>query len=314
MAIGGVGPAGRIAPVTDTPPDAATLRLAVALADTGDLGAAGAAIGIGRRTVAARIAQLERQLGAVLFDHAGKRVRLTAAGEAFIGEARLALAATERAGRLARAVANRPATVAIGVTADALFGPVRELLEDPAFAESGLGLSVHVMPAQAQAAALADGAIALGFVAPPLPVLPRLQHRQVAASKWSAVVPDAEARLRKTASLSQLARKPLVTLEAGAAGLARHTLTAALRATGAEPAFVQEAPDWPSVMSLVALGLGSALVPSVVAKRLTVAGATVLPLVEAEGLEPWTIHAVWLPQPAGTAAAQAIALVRTRSG
>ncbi|WP_439572680.1 LysR family transcriptional regulator [Phreatobacter sp.] len=298
--------------MTDAPPDAATLRLAVALADTGDLGATGTAFGIGRRTVAARIAQLERKVGAVLFDHAGKRVRLTAAGEAFIGEARLALAATDRAGRLARAIADRPLAVAIGVTTEALFGPVRALLEDPAFVDSGLALAVHVMTREDQAAALADGRLAIGFVAPPLPALPRVQHHVVATSKWSAVVPDAEARLRKTASLSQLARKPLVTLEADAAGLARHTLTAALRATGAEPAFMQEAPDWSSVMAMVALGLGSALVPSIVAKRLAIGGATVLPLVEAESLAPWAIHAIWLPQPAGTAAAQAIALVRSR--
>lgn len=300
--------------MTEAPPDTATLRLAVALADTGDLGAAGAAIGIGRRTVAARIAQLERQVGAVLFDHGGKRVGLTAAGEAFIGEARLALAATQRAARLARAIADRPATVAIGVTGDALLGPVRELLEDPVFVDLGLGLSVHILKAGEQATALAEGRITLGFLPPPLPVLPRLLHHQVAASKWSAVVPDAEARLRKTASLSQLARKPLVTMEASAAGLARHTLTAALSATGAEPAFVQEAPDWASAMVMVALGLGVALVPSMVAKRVQIAGATILPLAEAEGLSPWAIHAIWLPQPAGTAAAQAISLVRTRSG
>jgi DNA-binding transcriptional LysR family regulator len=300
--------------VTDARPDPAALRLAIALADSGDLGAAGTATGIGRRTVAARIAQLERQVGAVLFDHAGTPVRLTAAGEAFIGEARLALAAMERAGRLARAVAAAPARVAIGTTADGLFGPLGDLAADPALAEKGIGLDIRLMPAGDQARALAEGAIAIGLVPPPLPVLPRLQHRPVAVSKWSAVVPDAEARLRKTASLSQLARKPLVTLAADAAGLARHTLSAALRATGAEPAFVQEAPDWPCVMSLVGLGLGSALVPAVVARRLTVAGATVLPLVEAEGLEPWTLHAVWLPQPAGTAAAAVIALVRTRSG
>lgn len=291
-----------------------TLRLAVALADSGDLGGAGSALGIGKRTAAARIAQLERAVGAVLFDHSGKRVRPTAAGDAFIGEARLALAAFGRAGRLARDIAERPETIGIGTTADALFGPVRDLIGDAAFAEEGFVPAFQVLPAEAQIAALAEGEIAVGFLTPPVPPLPRLAHKLVATSKWSAVVPDAEARLRKTASLANLARKPLVMLARERASLIVDGTMAALRGTGAEPHVMQEAPDWAAVTAMVGLGLGSALVPSMVAKQLAVAGATVLPLVEAGDLPPWVTAAVWLPQPAGSRAARAIEIVRSRSG
>ena len=79
-----------------------------------------------------------------------------------------------------------------------------------------------------QMAALAEGRVAMVFTSPPLPAHPRILHRQVAASKWSALVPDAEARLRKTASLSNLARKPLVVLARGRAALAHDGLLAAL--------------------------------------------------------------------------------------
>ncbi len=128
------------------------------------------------------------------------------------------------------------------------------------------------------------------------------------------MVPDAEARLRKTASLSNLARKPLVMLERERAALAHDGVLAALQATGALPQVAQVAESWAGIIAMVALGLGSALVPSIVAKRLTLAGATVLPLVEADDLPPWTISALWLPQPTGTAAAEAIALVKSRLG
>jgi DNA-binding transcriptional LysR family regulator len=295
-------------------PDLGAMRLALALADAGDLGIAGKLAGVGRRTAAARIAQLERATGAVLFDHSGARVRPTAAGDAFIGEARLALAALGRAERLAREVAEPSDIIGIGAVPDALIAICRELLDDPVWQDEGFTVRLHPMAREEQARALAEGRIALGFVAPPLPVMPRLSSKVVATSKWSAVVPDAEARLRKTASLSNLARKPLVTLERDAAPLAIDGLMATLGATGARPMVVQEAPDWAAVMALVALGLGSALVPSAVARRIAVQGATVMPLVEAEDLPPWTIAAIWLPQPAGTRAARAIQIVRARQG
>lgn len=296
--------------MADDPLDLAALRLAVALADAGDLAGAGAALGVGRRTASARIAQLERAAGALLFDHSGKAVRLTPAGEAFIAEARLALAALGRAGRLARQVADQPEAVAVGATPDALVGPMRELLAEPAWAEAGLKPALRIMPAAAQADALADGRIALGLLAPPVPVLPRLEHRTVAASPWSAVVPEAEARLRRSASLAALARKPLVMLARERAPLAVDGLIAALGATGAKPSVAQEAPDWPAAIAMVALGLGSALVPSMVAKRLAVEGAAVLPLAEAADLPPFTLSAAWLPQPPGSPAARAVQIVR----
>jgi DNA-binding transcriptional LysR family regulator len=301
-------------PRPDAPLPAESLALAIALADTGDLGDAGATLGIGKRTAAARIAQLEREIGVVLFDHGGKAVSLTRAGEVFISEARLSLAAAARAARLARDVAERAETIGIGVTDDAMIGPLADLFADPAWIEAGFQPRLFHGPLDRQMAALAEGEVALVFSAPPLPAHPRIQHKEIAVSRWSAVVPDAEARLRKTASLSNLARKPLVMLERERAALAHDGVLAALQATGALPQVAQVAGSWAGVLAMVALGLGSALVPSIVAKRLTLAGATVLPLVEADDLPPWTISVLWLPQPTGTAAAEAIGLVKSRLG
>lgn len=296
------------------PPELDTLRIAIALADSGDLTAAGAGFGVGRRTAAARIAQLERHIGVVLFDHAGKAVSLTRAGEVFVAEARLSLAAAERAARLAREVSERAPTIGIGVTDDAMLGPLRDLFEDPAWIETGFVPELHHGALETQMSALAEGRVAMVFTAPPLPPHPRIVHKQVATSKWSALVPDAEARLRKTASLSNIARKPLVVLARDRAALAHDGLIAALQATGTLPTLAQEAESWAGVAVMVSLGLGSALVPSMVAKRLAITGATVLPLVEADGLPAWTISCLWLPQPSGTAAADAIALMKARLG
>ena len=155
---------------------AESLAIAIALADTGDLAEAGAALGIGKRTAAARIGQLEREIGAVLFDHAGKAVSLTRAGEVFIAEARLSLAAAARAARLARDVAERADTIGIGVTDDAMLGPLRDLFEAPAWIDAGFLPALHHGPLDAQMAALAEGRVAMVFTSPPLPAHPRILH------------------------------------------------------------------------------------------------------------------------------------------
>ena len=54
-------------------------------------------LGYSQSAVSSQIAQLEAELGAPLFDRVGKTVRLTGAGETFLGYARTLLATVEQA-------------------------------------------------------------------------------------------------------------------------------------------------------------------------------------------------------------------------
>ena len=54
-------------------------------------------LGYSQSAVSSQIAQLEAELGAPLFDRVGKTVRLTGAGETFLGYARTLLATVQRA-------------------------------------------------------------------------------------------------------------------------------------------------------------------------------------------------------------------------
>lgn len=293
--------------------DLALLRLATALADEGDLARAGAAAGgLGKRQAASRVAALEREVGALLFDHSGERVRLTPAGEAFVSDARLALAAAERAGRMARAVAERPHEIALGVTASALFGPVRDVVEDPAWTEAGLRPVLHEMRAGEQLQALSDGRLVAGFLTPPFAAPARLESRIVHSMGWAAVVPAADGHLRRSATLAGLARRPLVMIARETHPLLHDGLLAALAGTGQAPRVAQAASQWPTILAMVALGLGSALVPAAIARRLTMEGATALPLSGGESLPPFETAMLWLPQPAGSRGAEALALMTAR--
>src|SRR6478735_661352 len=71
------------------------LRYAVAVVDQGTFTAAAAACFVAQPSLSQAVRQLERELGAELFARIGRRVRLTAAGEAFVPAAREALRAVE---------------------------------------------------------------------------------------------------------------------------------------------------------------------------------------------------------------------------
>ncbi|MEO6628477.1 MAG: LysR family transcriptional regulator, partial [Aquihabitans sp.] len=72
----------------------------VAIVDLGSFTAAAASIPVSQPALSQAVATLERELGAELFHRIGRRVRLTAAGEAFVGPARRML----RDAAVARAV------------------------------------------------------------------------------------------------------------------------------------------------------------------------------------------------------------------
>lgn len=286
-------------------------RLALALADCGDAAKAGESLGgVGRRTVQARIAQLERQVGARLFEAEGRRVRPTPAGEAFIGEARLSLAAGARAERLAREVAARPSGFAVGFVADALFGPLDGLAEDARLVEAGLRPVFQEMRGPEQLEALADGRLVMGFLTPPYAAPPRVETIIVHRSKWAVALPVAQAHLRRSATLATIARKRLVMIARDRAPLVHDGLIAALAGTGETPEIVQTAQQWPSVLGLVALGAGAALVPASIAERVRVEGVTLLPITDQSKLAAWPTALAYLPQPPDSRARQAVDIVK----
>ncbi|MFD8838412.1 LysR family transcriptional regulator [Streptomyces griseofuscus] len=97
------------------------LRYAVALAAHEHLRRSAGALGIARPPLSKQIADLEREVGARLFDRTRQGVFPTAAGEAFLARARRALdevaAATVDAGRAARGETGR---LRLGLIASAL--------------------------------------------------------------------------------------------------------------------------------------------------------------------------------------------------
>ncbi|MBO3745852.1 LysR family transcriptional regulator [Streptosporangiaceae bacterium NEAU-GS5] len=80
------------------------LQYMVAVAEEGGFTRAAARVRVAQPAISQQIAQLERELGEKLFDRSDRRVRLTAAGEAFLPYARAVLGAAEQGRAVVRSL------------------------------------------------------------------------------------------------------------------------------------------------------------------------------------------------------------------
>lgn len=95
------------------------LRYFVAVAEEAHVGRAAERLGMAQPPLSRAIAQLERRLGARLFDRTPRGVTLTGAGETLLREGRVALAAVEAAERRTRRVVAAEGRPSIVLTAKA---------------------------------------------------------------------------------------------------------------------------------------------------------------------------------------------------
>jgi DNA-binding transcriptional LysR family regulator len=233
----------------------------VAVAEEAQFTRAAERVSVAQPAVSAQIRRLERELGEDLFLRDRSGVKLTRAGEAFLPHARAALTASAR-GRdtIASLRGKLHGRLTVGVA-----GPVDRRLAAALgeFHRSHPAIEIVLAHQQNEPllAAVADGACDVAIVgvgAQPLPGA--VSARVVATEPLVLAVPPGHALVRrKTIALEQLREEPMITLIPGS-GL-RAVLENACRAAGLRPRITAEAGDLASLVSLVAEGLGVAVLP-----------------------------------------------------
>src|SRR5918998_2662290 len=147
------------------------LRYFVAVAEELHFGRAAARLRIAQPPLSRQIRDLEREVGAALFERVARGVELTPAGRAFLPEARLTLAQAERAQRTAeRAARGEIGRLRVGfVEAVSYSGILPDVLGFFRMHLPNIGLSLFEMDSSHQVDAFRDGRIDLGILHSPPP-------------------------------------------------------------------------------------------------------------------------------------------------
>jgi DNA-binding transcriptional LysR family regulator len=241
------------------------LRYFVAVAEELHFGRAAERLRIAQPPLSRQIRDLEREIGAPLFERVARGVELTAAGHAFLPEARLTLAQAERAQRSAlRAAQGEAGRLRVGfVEAATWSGVLPEVLGFFRMHLPDIGLSLFEMEALQQADAFRDGRIDVGMLHSLPPDAERwLQAESVYSDPMVAALPAVHRLAGRTRiALADLAEEPWVLFPRPSAPVLYDALIARCRAAGFSPRVVQEAAGWHTVAGLVAAGVGAAFVP-----------------------------------------------------
>lgn len=239
------------------------LRYFVAVAEELNFSRAAARLHMAQPPLSQTIKQLEHELGFPLLRRTTRRVELTAAGKAYLGEASAILAAVDAAAEHAgRVAAGRVGRLVVGCVGSATYSLLPQLarrmrseLPDVDFAFRGEMLSPE------QADALREGSLDLGVMRRPpdanaLTVTPLRQEQMLLAVPHDHRLAGSD-RVR----LEQLADEELVVH----AGAGRSVMSGLVRdmfaATGHDATVAHEVGETSTLLTFVAAGLGVAVVP-----------------------------------------------------
>jgi len=252
------------------------LRYFVAVAETGSLSQAAQKLFVAQPPLSVQIRQLEDELGGALFVRHPKGVRLTAAGQALLPEARFLL---ERAGRVRDVVcgAGADGSLAIGFVPSASSTVLPELVRRLRRKHAGLNLELREMISSEQIEALVAGHIDAGIARTPTRH-PRLAVARQMPDPFCIALPRNEAKgFDATVDLRGFAEHSFV-------GFTRHRGPAYFDQSirlcsqaGFSPRIRYEASTVHGVLDLVSAGVGVALVPASTA-LLAIAGVALRPL------------------------------------
>jgi len=241
------------------------LRYFVTVAECGSVSRAAAKLFIAQPPLSAQIRQLEEEVGASLLVRLPRGVQLTPAGVSFLEDARAILARSQQAAVRARErQSGHRSTLRLAVMPSATHSILPGFLKR--LEKTGLDLAVEVremIPSSRQLQALRNSEIDLGFIRPGEDALPPETVHYI-DDPYCLAIPAGNplARPRGPLDLKLAAHERFV-------GFSRYQesdyfdQTAALCVeAGFRPDLRHEAGQFVSVLSMVACGLGVAIVPA----------------------------------------------------
>lgn len=289
------------------------LRYFLVLAEELHFGRAARRLAISQPPLSLNIQQLEASVGAQLFVRSSRAVQLTAAGQAFVPAARALLAQAADAASLAKDVGSGVAgSLAIGFAGSMLFSGLPAIVGRFQADHPRLRLQLRELSSSEQLQALAQDRLDLGFVHTTR-VPPELSQIKVVSQPLMVCLPakhplSSASRATSGLALAQLRGEPFAVVSRAVSPDYHERILALCADAGFYPELRHELRHWLSVVSLVAQGMGVALVPAALEKS-GMAGAVFVPLLDA-GL-PYDTHCLWKTSRNSAALAAFVEAVRT---
>lgn len=266
------------------------LRHFVALAEEEHFGRAAERVFVVQQALSNSIRNLEEEVGVPLVLRTTRRVQLTPAGQEFLVGARQTLAqaaqTVERARRAARGEVGR---LTVGFVSGLAFGGLPEIVRRFRELYPNVAVDLRELTAQEQEAGLRGGGIDIGLML--LPVRdPGLDARALWRQPLVAALPAGHVLARKRRlHISDLRNEPFVFFPRHLRATYFDQVMRWTSGAGFTPNVVQEAIEVPTLLSLVAAGVGVFL-PIQFFSRLALPGVVYRPIENAPLVE---IVAVW---------------------
>lgn len=237
------------------------LRYFVAVAEELHFSRAAARLGIAQPPLTQQIQRLEKMLGASLIIRR-PRVRLTAAGEAFLAAARTALSQVEHGlDHVQRVARGEEGMLVVSFDMSTLLGPLPGLIRRYRKLYPGVRLQLRELATTEQLRGLESGAVELGFLREP-PSNTGLTYLSVSHEQFVAVLPPHHSLTRKASvPVRALAAEAFVHFPRKLAPGLYDQIAEICRAANFQPQITQEASEWLTIVGLVEAGLGVSIVP-----------------------------------------------------
>jgi DNA-binding transcriptional LysR family regulator len=269
------------------------LRYFVAVAEEENVSRAALKLHVSQPGISRQIRDLEDEIGFQLFERSAKSLKLTAAGKAFLTEAKSVLQHADDAVKKARNIAQSGSgEIHVGYAPSLTLQILPPMLRAFQGEFPHVRVTLHDLSSEAMLTQLGKKKLQVALtVRPPVKKLRGLAFIELARYAMVVVVAPGHPLARlKAVTLQQVAPEPLI-------GLNRkeypeyHVETKKLFATiGRKPNFAEEHEGGASIIAAVEAGLGIALAPSSLA---CIVGARVKLIPLKPALPPILVGAVW---------------------
>jgi DNA-binding transcriptional LysR family regulator len=242
------------------------LRYFLAVAETRHFSKAAQVLGIAQPPLSQQIKRLEQLLGHRLFDRTTRGVKLTLAGNLLAERARSTLdkvqddlAQVRRLGR------GEEGTLTVGFSGSVMFTDLPIAIESYRRRYPKVELRLRELSTAAQIAGLLNGTLDLAFLRDADPT-DGIEIRTLMEERYVAVLPEAHGLARKRSlRVRDLGGEPFILFARRMGPLAFDRTIACCEKNGFRPNIVQDGTHWPTLVRLVAAGLGVSLAPACVA-------------------------------------------------